>query len=208
MLFKKQPKYKKPDTKPVQDIYEELGELSEYGRNHWFPIGEQYPGIAKRVRERAYRDKVYSGGIALSDEDIVPCEVVYKNIAKVADPLSWWPCDRVDLPSPSPAEALIIAELDKYQCVWYREVSFNGLQVNSYSYPRYDILIVLSHGIHIVEYDGKVWHNTAESKAMDKLKNKFCHDNGIPITRYNNKDYYHLSERIEELMYHLHIDRK
>lgn len=202
---------RRPVDKPVQSVEDSLQEISEYGKDHWFPIENVIPGTAARIRKRAYHNKVYSGGIALPD-DIVPCDVVYKNIAEgVSSPLEWWVCERADLPTPSPAEALIIAELDKYRCKWYREVSFKGLQVKSYSYPRYDILIVNPHttsGIHIVEYDSKLWHVSAESKAMDKLKNKFCHSNGIPITRYSTKDYYHIPVRVEELMYHLHIERK
>lgn len=200
---------RRPVDKPVQSVEDSLQEISEYGRDKWFPIGEVSTGAAKRARDRAYKDKVYSSGIALLD-DIVPCDVVYKNIAEgVSSPLEWWVCDRIDLSEPSPAEALIIAELDKYRCKWYREVSFRGLQVNSWSYPRYDILVIVPlGGIHIIEYDGSKFHQTPEQRGMDKLKTKFCNTHNIPITRYDKKDYYHMSERIEELMWQYHIMRK
>lgn len=133
-------------------------------------------------------------------------EIVYKNIAICTNPLQWWECNHPDLPAPSVAEQKIIDELDKYHIRWYREVSFAGLQVNKYSYPRYDIWIPSK--MLIIEYDGKKAHSTAEQKAMDKLKNTFCKENGITIIRWNNTFYYNIPTHVERLMKNNNIKKR
>lgn len=133
-------------------------------------------------------------------------EIVYKNIAKTSNPLHWFECPHPDLPKPSVPEQMIIDELNRYKVKWYREVSFYGLQVNSYSYPRYDIFIP-SHML-ILEYDGEAYHNTPHTKAMDKLKNKFCKDNGLRIIRWNKSHYHHIPTRVKSLMAQYNISPK
>lgn len=136
-------------------------------------------------------------------QDIVPLEVTYKNIAVCNDPLEWWPCKRKDLPGPSPAEQMIIDELRKWKVKWYREVSFSGLSVTGYSYPRYDILVVLPgtpSGICIIEYDSALYHRTPHQKGMDRLKTRFCRQHSIPLHRYNTKHYWSLPAHIATLM--------
>lgn len=149
--------------------------------------------------------KVMRSGITI-ESDIVPLEMTYRNIADQTIPFKWFECPHPDLPSPSPAEALIITELNKYHCKWFREVSFNHLQVNTYSHPRFDFYIPSKN--LIIEYDGKMAHNTPQQKAMDKLKTRFCISKGITIIRYSTKDYYHLSDRIADLMEEYSIAKK
>jgi hypothetical protein len=142
-------------------------------------------------------------------DDVPLCEspIVYKNIAaKHPTPLYWFLCPHPDLPAPSPAEALIIEQLELYKVRWYREVSFYGLQVKKGSHPRYDIWIPSK--MLILEYDGSAYHQSAHNKAMDKLKNKFCKDHGITIIRWNKSHYYHIPERVASLMEMYDITRK
>lgn len=134
-----------------------------------------------------------------------------KNISKSRNPLEWFPCTRKDLPAPSHAEALIIQALNLYRVQWYREVSFSGLQVNTYSYPRYDFMLVLPStptGIHILEYDGKLSHSIPDRLAIDKLKDRFCNKYNVPITRYSSRHYYKLHEEIAILMKQYNIPPK
>jgi hypothetical protein len=134
----------------------------------------------------------------ISEERSTLEDMRYKNISKAKNPLLWWECNHKNLPSPSAAEYLIIDELKKYSIKWYREVEFAGLQVNEYSHPRFDLWIPSK--LLIIEYDGAQWHSTNEQKAMDKLKTKFCKDNGVDIKRLNKKHYYHMEATIKELM--------
>lgn len=130
-------------------------------------------------------------------------EIVYKNIAKNhPEPLVYWECQHPDLPLPSPAEQLIIDELNMYRVIWDRECEFQGLQVNKWSYPRFDIVLQVpsSTGIHIIEYDGVSSHTTPKQKAMDKLKTSFCSTHNIPLTRLNRKHYYNIPNEIHCIM--------
>ena len=144
--------------------------------------------------------------IASSDVPLSEPIIVYKNIAsKHPKPLNWFLCPHPDLPAPSHAEALIIDELNQYKVKWYREVSFYGLQTSKYGWPRYDFWIP-SYNL-LLEYDG-ITHSRPEVKAMDRLKNKFCKDNGLSIVRYNRKHYYNLAQCIAELMNSHKISKK
>lgn len=130
-------------------------------------------------------------------------EMKLVNISTSKNPLRWFKCTHKDLPDPSPAEQLIIDELNKYRLKWEREVSLEGLRVNNYSWPRYDILIetkVSPTGYCIIEYHGEQWHQTREKKAMDKFKKKFCVTNSIPYIEYNKRHYYYMDVHIGKLM--------
>lgn len=100
----------------------------------------------------------------------------------------------------SEAEKIIANELNKYSIEWYREIAFDTLKTEKGGYARYDFLLITPKGIHIIEYDGKRSHSSALQKERDLLKDRFCKSNGIPLTRYNSKHYYHLSTEISSLM--------
>lgn len=124
----------------------------------------------------------------------------------VKRPLDWFVVARAQ-DQISEAEKLIVAELNKYKVDWYREVAFEGLKFE-YGYARYDFLILTPKGIHLIEYDGRSSHCTAQQKERDTLKDKFCSNNGIPLTRYNSKHYYHLDREIALLLMDYGIKKK
>jgi len=131
-----------------------------------------------------------------------------RNVAgSVKRPLDWFVVDRAQNQI-SEAEKLIVAELNKYKVDWYREVAFEGLKFTEYGYARYDFLILTPKGIHMIEYDGQSSHCTPQQKEKDTLKDKFCSNNGIPLTRYNKQHYYHLEREIALLMAEYGIQRK
>jgi hypothetical protein len=127
--------------------------------------------------------------------------------AKVKNPLDWFVVEKAQ-DQISVAEGMIIKELNKYKIDWYREIAFNGLKFSDYGYARYDFLIITHKGIHLIEYDGKASHCTDLQIERDTIKNKFCSTNNIPLTRYNNKHYYHLPLEISRLMTKYDIKRK
>ena len=137
-------------------------------------------------------------------EDLMKKKKV-KNIARpTRSSLEWFPVKEAQ-EQISHAESKIVVELNKFNVVWYREVAFKGLQFSEAGYARYDFLIVLpvgfnKHNIHIIEYDGKNYHHSKEQRQRDKIKDEFCIKNGIPLTRYNSKNYYHLDLEIGILM--------
>jgi len=133
---------------------------------------------------------------------------VIRNVAgRVKNPLDWFVVTRAQ-DQISEAEKLIAGELSKYKVDWYREVAFEGLKFTNYGYARYDFLILTPKGIHMIEYDGRSSHNTKEQKAKDLLKDQFCFNNGIPLTRYNRQHYYHLGREIALLMTQYNIQKK
>ena len=106
----------------------------------------------------------------------------------------------------SPAEQLIIDELQKYDIMWEREVSFRDMILPT-GYPaRYDFYLY-NHNL-IIEYDSKLWHSTPEKLQTDKLKTTFCTNNNIRVIRYNSKHYYTISGHIAILMEDLRISLK
>ena len=130
-----------------------------------------------------------------------------RNVAgSVKRPLDWFVVDRAQNQI-SEAEKLIVHELNKYKVDWYREVAFEGLKFTEYGYARYDFLILTPKGIHMIEYDGQSSHCTPQQKERDTLKDKFCINNGIPLTRYNKQHYYHLGREIALLMAEYNIKR-
>lgn len=124
----------------------------------------------------------------------------------VKRPLDWFVVKKAQ-DQISEAEKLIVQELDKYKVDWYREVAFEGLKFE-HGYARYDFLIITPRGIHLIEYDGRLSHCTAQQKERDALKDKFCSNNGIPLTRYNRQHYYHLGREIALLMAEYGIQKK
>jgi hypothetical protein len=124
----------------------------------------------------------------------------------VKKPLDWFVVKKAQ-DQISEAEKLIVQELNKYKVDWYREVAFEGLKFE-YGYARYDFLILTPKGIHLIEYDGRSSHCTAQQKERDTLKDKFCGNNGIPLTRYNSKHYYHLEREIALLLLQYGIQKK
>lgn len=140
--------------------------------------------------------------IASTEAGIVNLAIGVKN------PTHWFPCERTDLGDPSAAEQLIIDQLNRYNIVWYREVSFYGLKFTDLGYARYDILIQVPGNIHIIEYDGELWHNKPEQIAKDNMKTLFCKQHNIPLTRYTKKHYYHIERHIKELMAEYNIRKR
>jgi hypothetical protein len=124
----------------------------------------------------------------------------------VKKPLDWFVVKKAQ-DQISEAEKLIVQELNKYKVDWYREVAFEGLKFE-YGYARYDFLIITPRGIHLIEYDGRSSHCTPQQKERDTLKDKFCSNNGIPLTRYNSKHYYHLEREIALLLLQYGIQKK
>lgn len=100
--------------------------------------------------------------------------------------------------SPSPAELLIIAQLDKYDISYHREVCFDGFVNQNGNHYRLDFFIPELR--LVIEYDGKLWHGTPQAQVIDFMKNQFCAANGLKMIRFGNKDYYKLEERIQDLM--------
>lgn len=128
------------------------------------------------------------------------------NVAIDPTDTTWFICTHKDLPAPSSAEALIIEQLDVYNVEWHREVSFKGIQLTPYSWPRYDFYLP---GINtVIEYDGRSAHSNELQIATDKAKDKFCNDNGIKIVRYNAAHYYHMYGHINSLMKQSGIKKK
>lgn len=174
------------------------GEADEFAikkiMDDYFSIKE----IKKQKKEEEKEEKVEE-----KDQQVQINEMKYKNIAKTNKPLQYWADADPRNSIPSPAEKMIIDILKQFPLKWYREVSFKGLQVNSWSYPRFDFLLQVPEapgGIIMVEYDGQQWHSSPERKAMDKLKSSFCRKYGIVLVRFDKKDYFHLYERINTLL--------
>lgn len=107
----------------------------------------------------------------------------------------------------SPAEQLIITELDKYQIAWSREVSFCDMELteNGGVY-RYDFLLP-DHRI-IIEYHGRDWHSSPSRIQADRIKELFCNRNSIELITYSGAQYYHMTYEIGELMDRLSVIKK
>lgn len=131
-------------------------------------------------------------------QSIVTPTAEIRNIAPDTTDTSWFLCTHKDLPAPSSAEYIIIEQLNMYNVIWHREVSFRGLQFTPYSWPRYDFYIPALN--IVIEYDGQLSHSNDIQIATDKAKDKFCNDNGITIIRYNKKHYYNMYGHINALM--------
>jgi hypothetical protein len=127
--------------------------------------------------------------------------------AKPKNPIDWFVVKKAQ-EQISEAEKIIAVELDRYRVDWYREVAFEGLRIDGKGYARYDFLLITPKGIHLIEYDGRASHSTDEQRRRDTLKNEFCQQHNIPLTRYNRKHYYHLPKEISHLLASYNINKK
>jgi very-short-patch-repair endonuclease len=135
-----------------------------------------------------------------------PKKVAYSKPTKIQVPVvEWRICSHKDLPEPSPAEALIIKELNKYRINWVREVEFLEHKSSNYGYYRYDFYL-RDYNI-VIEYDGKT-HNNDNRLAVDKAKDDFCASKGIIMVRYNRKHFYNMKHTIEVLMKDLKVKKR
>lgn len=132
----------------------------------------------------------------VSLDDIEEEMAKIKNIAPNPRDTTWFVCDRKDLPAPSVAEQKIIGILEYLGVLWYREISFRGLQFTTYSHPRFDFY--LPEYNLILEYDGVLSHSSAKSKAVDRAKDKFCKINSIRVKRLDRNHYHHLLYHIQQ----------
>ncbi len=153
-----------------------------------------------RISKELYDERVrsYYTSKLLSNCRKAPVVLGIVNISKVPDSVEWFIDPRVADNKVSPAEEMIGKILNGYDVEFYREVSFMGLRLATFGYPRYDFFIPSLW--LCIEYDGKLSHESEEQKQKDELKNKFCQDNKIHIVRYSNKHYYNMELHIESLM--------
>lgn len=98
----------------------------------------------------------------------------------------------------SPAEQLIIDELNKYPVQWHREVFFREFVSPKNAHYRYDFFIPSMR--LCCEYHGKFFHMDDDKMATDAIKEEFCKVNNIRLVVYRGKDYYHMEQRIKELL--------
>jgi hypothetical protein len=102
----------------------------------------------------------------------------------------------------SPAEQLIINELNKYPVEWHREVSFRDMpQTEKGSCYRYDFLLPAHRTI--IEYDGIASHSTPERITADQTKTQFCRQHNINLIRLSSKHYYHMEKTIYNILQEL-----
>ena len=89
------------------------------------------------------------------------------------------------LTPPSVSEARIVNILIKNNISFLREVSFTGWVTKNGGHYRYDFLLLKN--MVLIEYDGKDFHSSKEQKKIDRLKSKFCKDNGLTLIRLDKK---------------------
>lgn len=106
----------------------------------------------------------------------------------------------------SPAEQLIINELDKYQIEWKREVSYTGLLSPLGGYLRYDFL--LPDYDTLIEYQGKNWHVSPDRVHNDTIKAEFCKTHNLKLVILNSQHYYNMEQVIIHHMKRLGIQKK
>ena len=154
------------------------------------------------------------GGRAILEQErmikaaIKECGTSIVNISKHPRPLDWFIDPRVAGNKVSVAEQMINGILDKYRVEYYNEVSFYGLQLSSGGYARYDFILKVPGGIHMIEYDSVIWHSQPENIVKDKLKTEFLQYHGIPLTRYDKSHYYHMEECLKKLLGRYGIRKK
>lgn len=117
---------------------------------------------------------------------------------KRSEQLEWFITDWGTKSIPSPAEQLIIDELNKYSVKWKREVSFKGLQLVSTGYARFDFYLI-DHNV-CIEYNGKIWHVAPDRVENDKIKARFCKKHQIELVILDSSHYYHIEHIIRKLM--------
>jgi hypothetical protein len=111
--------------------------------------------------------------------------------------LQWFDSNWGDTLKPSVPEQMIIDELQKYDIKWEREISFPGLRLVTGGWGRFDFFLV-DHNT-VIEYDS-FYHDRPDRKEVDKIKTKFCVDNGINLVRYNKQHYHNLHQHVADLM--------
>lgn len=100
--------------------------------------------------------------------------------------------------APSPAEQLIINELQKYNVKWFREVSFRGLVLPSGGSARFDFWFPDRNTI--IEYDSKKWHVDPARVENDEIKSAFCRTHNIKLIRLNSRHYYKMEQTIYDIV--------
>lgn len=90
-----------------------------------------------------------------------------------------------DIP-PSHGELKVMAHLDKFQIIYFREVHFKGCNSANGRPFRYDFY--LPDYRMLIEYDGKEWHKTESQKVRDEIKNSFAKKRGLRIIRLQGFD--------------------
>lgn len=120
----------------------------------------------------------------------------------VSNPTKWF-IGEWGIGKPSPAEQLIINELDKYFLDWHREVSFRGLVLPSGAYARFDFWLP-DHKL-IIEYDSKKWHGSPDRVENDEIKSNFCRNHSIKLIRLHSKHYYKMEQTVYDIMKELGV---
>lgn len=169
---------------------------------HRYNSKDQQDIIEPTVSTVIVKEKVPRGTIARQMDEVL-CEGTTEWVLPIRELPVWFIQPWVSTIAISPAEQLIIDELQQYNIQWEREVSFKDLRLPTGGYPRYDFLLV-DHKV-IIEYDGVASHNEPHHKELDRIKTEFCLQNGITIVRWDRYDYYHIDKRIKALMKKLHI---
>lgn len=77
----------------------------------------------------------------VSKNIFMPSKLIQNITAGNPGPIDWFMGERAQESKPSPAEQLIIDELNFYSVLWYREVSFCRLKFTEKGYPRFDFWI-------------------------------------------------------------------
>lgn len=133
-------------------------------------------------------------------EPVIP-KPIYQSLI-VINPTEWFIGDW-GIGKPSPAELLIITELDRYCLDWYREVSFRGLVLPSGGYARFDFWLP-DHRL-IIEYDSKKWHESQDRVENDEIKSIFCRTHDVKLIRLHSKHYYKMEQTIYDIMKELGV---
>jgi hypothetical protein len=123
---------------------------------------------------------------------------------KTVTPIEWF-ITEWGVGEPSPAEALIITELNRYPIQWEREVSFRGLQLASLGWARFDFYLP-AHNL-CIEYQGAGYHDAPERVASDELKATFCRNNNIKLIYLDRNHYFKMPYTISKIMKGLNIER-
>ena len=129
--------------------------------------------------------------------------VVEPVVHKVMLELTWFVNPEIAM---SPAEAMIAGILSMYKVEWYREVSFHNFRSSDYGYYRFDFYIPSLK--LVIEYDGKMFHNSPERRLVDQVKTEWCIANGLTVNRYTSKEYYSMATHIDKLMLSYKVYRK
>ena len=145
----------------------------------------------------------YSSEVPLSEYGSAAWVHQYGNCVLKEIPLPvWFIQPWVETMQVSPAEQLIINELNKYPVEWHREVSFRDMpQTEKGSCYRYDFLLPAHRTI--IEYDGIASHSTTERVTADQIKTQFCQQHNINLIRLSSRHYYHMEKTICNLLQEL-----